>query len=103
MVPGDAILGGTPSIYVFLARRHWALSHTGNAVLPCSVELSDPMPMDGSAIMVTQIIDDGDVQQVSPISVDEWTRISPIDEHARDIVPIRSNILISEYQSILDR
>lgn len=70
-----------------------ALRDPWDPVLPDSLKLPNPMPMNRSAITVVEVIDHRDLEHVSPIPSDQRPWVRAIDEGRWSAVSVTAESL----------
>lgn len=91
VVPGSSIEIGFEGIGERSARSNRALLNRGYTIIPRSFLLENTMPMESSAFLrASDLIMNGDLDCISPVGFDSWTRKLSINQNNVLLVSIRS-------------
>lgn len=102
VVPRCAVLSDSKLVRIVISRSNWALSDGVDSVMFEGVEESDPMPVNGCAI-IFQMVFDGDFYPVTPASLEPRSRILAIENFTtvRPVDAISVDVLICDVQVVL--
>ena len=91
VIPRSSVEVGLELVSERLSGSDWTLLNARNTIIPRGLLLKEPVPVQRCALLrASNVVVHGDLNGISPISLDLGCRISSVDENYRSLDSVRS-------------